>query len=233
MRAAIVFLVAALALTEASPVTNGQPSNGTEVRKHKPCESKKDNAKPVLGRYVPQCDEDGNFEPQQCWGSTGECWCVNTLTGEEIPNTKTGPGEEPVDCNEDSDCPDSWTRYGEHCYIFIDSPKSWAEAESYCQFEEGNLASIHSYKENHFLQTLTRGDTHDFPHTWVGGTNAVDTFFWMWSDGSRFVYENWFDDDEEEREDSCLKINSGYQYEWASSSCKDELPFVCSKEMED
>ncbi|XP_075712279.1 HLA class II histocompatibility antigen gamma chain isoform X1 [Rhinoderma darwinii] len=40
------------------------------------------------GTYVPQCDENGNFTPIQCWRSTGYCWCVYK-NGTEIPETRT------------------------------------------------------------------------------------------------------------------------------------------------
>ncbi|XP_073481639.1 thyroglobulin-like isoform X5 [Aquarana catesbeiana] len=51
----------------------------------------------VMGRFVPQCDEEGNYQPQQCHGSTGYCWCVNAV-GEEIAGTKTPPGQTPATC---------------------------------------------------------------------------------------------------------------------------------------
>lgn len=51
-----------------------------------------------IGMFVPQCDANGNFLPQQCSGSTGYCWCVNVLTGEKIPGTETPPGVVPVNC---------------------------------------------------------------------------------------------------------------------------------------
>lgn len=41
----------------------------------------------LMGAYVPQCDERGNFEPIQCHGSTGFCWCSDT-EGNEIENTR-------------------------------------------------------------------------------------------------------------------------------------------------
>ncbi|XP_006819374.1 SPARC-related modular calcium-binding protein 2-like [Saccoglossus kowalevskii] len=36
-----------------------------------------------VGSKVPQCDENGYFRKQQCWGSTGTCWCSD-LQGHEI-----------------------------------------------------------------------------------------------------------------------------------------------------
>lgn len=50
---------------------------------------------PVLGQYVPQCDTHGAYESIQCHGSIGQCWCVDA-NGQEIPNTRTGPGSTPL-----------------------------------------------------------------------------------------------------------------------------------------
>ena len=35
------------------------------------------SSRPMVGRYVPQCSEDGSFQQVQCYGSTGYCWCVD------------------------------------------------------------------------------------------------------------------------------------------------------------
>uniref|UniRef100_A0A3P8U6S2 Thyroglobulin type-1 domain-containing protein n=1 Tax=Amphiprion percula TaxID=161767 RepID=A0A3P8U6S2_AMPPE len=51
------------------------------------CERHRQNSQP----YVPQCDEHGAYKPTQCHQSIGQCWCVDA-NGQEIPNTRTGPG---------------------------------------------------------------------------------------------------------------------------------------------
>jgi nidogen (entactin) len=45
-----------------------------------------------VGNFLPECDEDGLFTPTQHWGSTGQSWCVNRYTGDEIEGTRQGPG---------------------------------------------------------------------------------------------------------------------------------------------
>ncbi|XP_029695967.1 nidogen-2 isoform X15 [Takifugu rubripes] len=52
---------------------------------------------PNLGAFIPQCDTDGSYRPQQCHGSTGHCWCVDNR-GQERPGTRTPPGTAPTDC---------------------------------------------------------------------------------------------------------------------------------------
>eukprot|EP01059_Diplonema_ambulator_P008641 TRINITY_DN182_c0_g1_i8.p1 TRINITY_DN182_c0_g1~~TRINITY_DN182_c0_g1_i8.p1 ORF type:complete len:217 (+),score=72.01 TRINITY_DN182_c0_g1_i8:507-1157(+) len=41
-------------------------------------------AKGLIGTFIPQCDADGFYSTKQCWGSTGECWCADRLTGEKL-----------------------------------------------------------------------------------------------------------------------------------------------------
>ncbi|KAE8300659.1 Nidogen-1 [Larimichthys crocea] len=55
--------------------------------------------RPAVGNYVPQCDEHGAYEPTQCHTSISQCWCVDA-NGQEIPNTRTGPGSTPLCINQ-------------------------------------------------------------------------------------------------------------------------------------
>eukprot|EP00063_Salmo_salar_P064618 XP_014039453.1 PREDICTED: nidogen-2-like [Salmo salar] len=58
----------------------------------RPCEDARDAAKHgPPGAYVPTCDDNGQYTPEQCSGSTGYCWCV-TSYGQKIQGTETPPG---------------------------------------------------------------------------------------------------------------------------------------------
>jgi len=53
---------------------------------------------PPPGAFIPQCTDGGQFEYAQCHGSTGQCWCVNPNTGEEIEGTRKRDGFNPSEC---------------------------------------------------------------------------------------------------------------------------------------
>ena len=49
------------------------------------CEKERDrivqesNRRPLVGKYIPQCDNNGGkYHKMQCHGATGFCWCVDS-----------------------------------------------------------------------------------------------------------------------------------------------------------
>ncbi|XP_053317908.1 HLA class II histocompatibility antigen gamma chain [Spea bombifrons] len=66
------------------------------------------------GGFKPECDENGDFMPVQCWRSTGYCWCVYK-NGTEIPETKT---RGKLDCSSILDLYDSATGSADTDYSF-------------------------------------------------------------------------------------------------------------------
>jgi len=48
-----------------------------------------------LGCYIPQCTESCDWEPMQCWSSTGYCWCVDEngveIEGSSMPSWQGTP----------------------------------------------------------------------------------------------------------------------------------------------
>ena len=52
-----------------------------------------------LGCYIPQCTDNCEWEPMQCWSSTGYCWCVDE-DGEEIEGTSAPSWQGLPDCED-------------------------------------------------------------------------------------------------------------------------------------
>uniref|UniRef100_A0A669C1B0 Nidogen 2 n=1 Tax=Oreochromis niloticus TaxID=8128 RepID=A0A669C1B0_ORENI len=76
---------------------NGFYCSQQEERAKTHCEHHRDSVKttsddeyPIV--YKPQCDAEGQYLPQQCHGSTGYCWCVDSR-GEERAGTRTPPDD--------------------------------------------------------------------------------------------------------------------------------------------
>ena len=68
-------------------VGSDHPSN--DGQRH--CEQLKNSITPgLIGAYIPQCDDNGNFKPLQCWGSVGSCWCANVFTGKPVTKKTRG-----------------------------------------------------------------------------------------------------------------------------------------------
>uniref|UniRef100_A0AC35FSG1 Thyroglobulin type-1 domain-containing protein n=1 Tax=Panagrolaimus sp. PS1159 TaxID=55785 RepID=A0AC35FSG1_9BILA len=43
--------------------------------------------------YIPECKENGEFQPLQCNRFNGSCFCVDEITGEILHKSLNGPGE--------------------------------------------------------------------------------------------------------------------------------------------
>ncbi|WP_223146169.1 thyroglobulin type-1 repeat-containing protein, partial [Enterobacter hormaechei] len=71
-------------LVDADEEVKSSPESAVEVETKCKLESEK-QVRP--GFYKPQCDEEGNYLPIQCWHSTGYCWCVDK-DGHEISDTR-------------------------------------------------------------------------------------------------------------------------------------------------
>ncbi|XP_056419511.1 saxiphilin-like [Hyla sarda] len=95
--------------TKTSPGQPLQTCEDSADQKSTPCLRHRQRAlgggkRPMMGAFVPKCDDDGEYVPKQCHGSTGHCWCVNK-DGEEIEGSRAGPGKGPVICEDEADNP--------------------------------------------------------------------------------------------------------------------------------
>ncbi|XP_056154616.1 ladderlectin-like [Lampris incognitus] len=132
-------------------------------------------------------------------------------------------------------CPPGWSGFGSRCFIYINSPRSWPQAEQYCVHFGATLASVHSSNEYYFIQEVVRRRTGEFPRTWIGGIDAVQENLWFWSDGSRFDYQNWLrgEPNNSAGGEHCIEMNFGDPKQWNDSICGGQRGFVCAKTLND
>ncbi|XP_077095215.1 nidogen-2 isoform X11 [Siphateles boraxobius] len=75
----------------------GRPK--THCEQHRDSIQSESGGVPLVGAFIPQCDEEGQYRSQQCHGSTGRCWCVDSR-GQERAGTRTPPGTPTINCDE-------------------------------------------------------------------------------------------------------------------------------------
>ncbi|KAJ8042690.1 IgGFc-binding protein [Holothuria leucospilota] len=102
------------------------------------------------------CDENAVCEQR---GSFRDCYCNDGYQGDGL--------ECYTQVEERCDPPWYTPRQGS-CYGFYDTPKSFQEADAFCQRNYGNLVSISDAKENAFVTRLANGE-----RAWIGGLRNV------------------------------------------------------------
>ncbi|XP_042185474.1 lithostathine-1-like [Oncorhynchus tshawytscha] len=139
-------------------------------------------------------------------------------------------------------CPNGWPRYKTHCYHYVPFMTTWPEAERKCLRLGGNLASVHSLPQYRFLQSVIRKSTRKVQRTWIGANDAIKEGLWLWSDGSRFNYQNWgpgqpsnynhgvIKDNTNGRE-HCMEMNYGASRCQNDAPCWFTFPFLCSRKL--
>ncbi|XP_029913626.1 ladderlectin-like [Myripristis murdjan] len=119
-------------------------------------------------------------------------------------------------------CLDGWHSFRGNCYLLVNTPETWRNAESYCASFEGSLVSVHSIWEYRFLQRLAKTGGHSL--AWMGGY-----FFqgdWRWEDGTLFDYSNW-EPLSSTSSYQCLQLNSDESKGWSNHGCSMRFPFIC------
>ncbi|XP_039674647.1 galactose-specific lectin nattectin-like [Perca fluviatilis] len=127
-------------------------------------------------------------------------------------------------------CPPGWTQFGSRCFAFYSQAKTWADAEFLCRHAHGNLASIHSAEEHAFLKNYIHQVTGTQRTSWIGGTDAVQVFRWLWTDRSHFTYTSWNAGEPNNHggAEFCIVMNWGGA-NWNDWACNNQASFVCSK----
>ncbi|XP_044040050.1 C-type mannose receptor 2-like isoform X5 [Siniperca chuatsi] len=105
-------------------------------------------------------------------------------------------------------CPGGWTELYGRCFLYVPRTMTWPQAERNCLVLGGNLASVHNIQEYRAIQNITVRITPDQREAWIGGSDAEENGFWLWSDGTGFYFSNWCPGEPiNDRWQNCLQMN--------------------------
>ena len=141
-------------------------------------------------------------------------------------------GEKPSKCM--SLCPNNWEMVEDKCYLWKSTPKSWPDAEQFCNENDGHLASVTNLKIQNYLQSkVEKNDSNTF--LWIGGTDRENEGKWGWIDGNDWNFTHWATKPTQQPNDfmneDCLQIydQNTAQDGWNDQRCSTLQSFVCSR----
>ncbi|XP_058870345.1 macrophage mannose receptor 1-like isoform X1 [Acipenser ruthenus] len=103
-------------------------------------------------------------------------------------------------------------------HVFVETKKSWSEAQRYCREKHTDLATVRSQEEAKQLLNITGASLWG---SWIG-LYRDDTQNWQWSNSDDVIYSNW-------RADVfCASVNSDGK--WTDLPCNLQEAFMCYKE---
>ncbi|XP_069490132.1 lectin-like isoform X2 [Ambystoma mexicanum] len=128
-------------------------------------------------------------------------------------------------------CAPGWNCRFNNNYKYIKNAMSWIDAEFYCQnlYQGAHLASILSEDENDFLKEITFQHTHSYPIIWIGASDCYKDRFFVWTDGSKLNYKNWFpgEPNNNNGREACVNYNFNSPGLWNDEHCEVKFPFIC------
>uniref|UniRef100_A0A3P9MPP6 C-type lectin domain-containing protein n=1 Tax=Oryzias latipes TaxID=8090 RepID=A0A3P9MPP6_ORYLA len=127
-------------------------------------------------------------------------------------------------------CRPFWTVMRGRRFRYFSSPKTWAEAEKFCQSIGANLASVRNRFENSILLSLIKQKQGCYTPTWIGGSDAQTNGVWFWSDGSKYQYTNWCpkEPNNGRGQQHCLQMSYTKKRCWDDLECWERRPFICA-----
>ncbi|HWO22177.1 MAG TPA: C-type lectin domain-containing protein [Kofleriaceae bacterium] len=126
--------------------------------------------------------------------------------------------------------------YNGHDYLFVATPKTWQQAQTYCTtYNNSNggggyrLVTIESPGEEAFLNMneIARG----LGNWWIGYSDMGIEGTWTWTNSGTSMFANWWPNEPNDlnNEDCAVDRFNGAD-SWNDASCSLENPFVCERD---
>ncbi|XP_020653995.3 secretory phospholipase A2 receptor isoform X1 [Pogona vitticeps] len=125
----------------------------------------------------------------------------------------------------------AWFYYQGAEYLFYDSTSDWATFQFVCGWLRGDIVTIHSSKEQEFIQTRIKKASKANRNWWIALHSKVPSKGFRWADGSPLLYQNWEEGEkraESTQGEKCGFISSQTGH-WGFENCTISLPCICKR----
>ena len=109
------------------------------------------------------------------------------------------------------------------CYKIVSTSVNWNAAESACKAMGSHLAMVKTHAEQQALWPKM-GTT-----VWIGlHRDPKDNSRWLWIDGSRVTYTNWYSGEPNGALEKCGEMYpSSYKGKWNDAPCNINRYYLC------
>lgn len=130
-------------------------------------------------------------------------------------------------------CPAGWSLFEESCYIVVNQPDTWFEAEIMCEALHGNLVTIETPDENNFTATLMLRAA--VTQAWIGLVDVVVENEFVWTTNEEIPeYTNWStgQPDNAGMNEDCVELRTDWANRWNDNNCHVLLNYACERPSE-
>ncbi|XP_056299422.1 C-type isolectin Sp-CL4-like [Pseudoliparis swirei] len=129
-------------------------------------------------------------------------------------------------------CGDGWTHIdATRCVKYFQTPKSFDDAEEYCNTTGGAIVTFHSPTQMMRATCVTLHDNPEPELFWIGVIRSGEGF--TYTDGSEFKNSNWYpgQPDNAGGQENCVEMNYKDWGLWNDANCAEKNNFMCIKTM--
>ncbi|XP_010889924.2 C-type lectin lectoxin-Thr1-like [Esox lucius] len=159
-----------------------------------------------------------------------------------VLNRKTGGAAVPLDVQEvacempracDMSKYSDWYRVGSTCVKYFKTPLNFSMAEMECRSAapSGHLVSVHNCMVNSDVLCLVKKHNPQNLRFWLGGFELFQSGQYMWTDGSKWDFEEWTPGEPisrwKNRED-CVEMNWSHVGKWNDDTCSKKKGYMCA-----
>ncbi|XP_033637939.1 C-type lectin BfL-2-like [Asterias rubens] len=127
-----------------------------------------------------------------------------------------------------SECSLPWQSFRGFCYLLVDVPKSFWEAEGYCKSlsrgrRDAHLVSVTDDQEEDFIEEYTKPSGQNDIRIGFVLNHTTDDYYWV--DGITSRYTDWDAAEPTRNGEDCavLKLST----HWNDRGCDNPYPFIC------